>query len=147
MSSFLASCQPRNRWSKPQSSGRDPCLARLHQLQSRRPNTRRDPRRDLGLDAGSGAGWGMDGAYVEWGLYTCAADVFDPHAVGGCRGSGGRGCVACGERSGGGWRAQQGEDVERAWIAPGDCMGDTASARARVYHQRTPIRAPQAGIR
>lgn len=140
MSSLLVGRQPRNRWSKPsQSSGWDPCPASLHQLQSRRPNTRQDPRRALGLVPGPRAGWAM---HVERGLYTCAADVFDPHVGGGCRRNGGKACAVCGGRREG--RAQPGEAVATAWV--GDCMGDTASASPCLPPAHRG-RAPQAGIR
>lgn len=81
--------------------------------------------------------------YVEWDLYTCAEDVFVPHAAGGSRGNVGRVCEVCGREG----RAQQGEDVEWAWDESGDCMGEKASVESLVYHQRTPIRALQTSIR
>lgn len=81
--------------------------------------------------------------YVEWGLYTCAEDVFVPHAAGGCRGNVERVCEVCGRKE----RAQQGEDVGWAWDESEDCMGEKASVESLVYHQRTPIRALQTSIR
>lgn len=139
MSLLLVGCQPRNRRLKmSQSSGWDPYLRRpLHH--SRQWNTRRDPRRALDLVFGSK----ICGVYVEWGLYTCAEDVFAPHAVGGCRGNVERVCEVCGREG----RAQQGEDVEWAWDESGDCMDEKASVESLVYHQRTPIRALQTSIR
>lgn len=139
MSSLLVGRQPRNRRLKmSQSSGWDPCLRRLHH-HSRQSNTRRDPRRALDLVFGLK----KCGVYVEWGLYTCAEDVFVRHAAGGCRGNVGRVCEVCGREG----RAQQGEDVKWAWDESGDCMCEKASVESLVYHQRTPIRALQTSIR